>query len=88
LAKHGPATVVLASRSRAKAEEALKEIKEAVPNAPVELLDLDLGSFTSIAAAAKEFNVKHDRLDILVNNAGLVRTTDSILCMSHYLQRN
>jgi len=88
LAKHGPATVVLASRSGAKAEEALKEIKEAVPNAPVELLDLDLGSFTSIAAAAKEFNVKHDRLDILVNNAGLVRTTDSILCMSHYLQRN
>jgi len=85
LARHGPATVVLASRSKAKAEEALKEIKEAVPNAPVELLDLDLGSFASIAAAAKEFNAKHDRLDILVNNAGLVRTNDSILFMSHYL---
>ena len=84
LSKHNPKTIVLAARSKTKAEQALKEIKQAYAEAPVELLDLDLGSFSSIAAAAKEFQSKHDRLDILYNNAGLVRTLDKFLAaISH-----
>lgn len=75
LSKHSPRSIVLCARSKTKAEEALKEIKDGVPEAPVELLDLDLASFSSIASAVKEFNAKHDRLDILFNNAGLVSRT-------------
>jgi len=74
LSKHNPKTIVLSARSKSKAEQALKEIKQVTADAHVELLDLDLASFSSISAAVEEFNSKYDRLDILYNNAGVVRT--------------
>lgn len=72
LAKHNPARIFLAARNPAKAEEAIKDIKAAVPDAPVTFLKLDLSSLSSVAEAAKEFNAQSDRLDVLMNNAGIM----------------
>jgi len=73
LAQQG-ATVVLACRSRTKAEAAAEDIRSTVAGANVELIDLDLASLDSVRAAAAAFLANHDRLDVLVNNAGLILT--------------
>jgi NAD(P)-dependent dehydrogenase (short-subunit alcohol dehydrogenase family) len=74
LVKHKPAQIYLASRTQSKAETAIEEIKQAIPDAPVTYLPLDLMSFDSIKQAADEFNSKSTRLDILMNNAGIMGT--------------
>ena len=66
------ADVVLACRTRTKAEAARAEIVQRTAAGSVELLDLDLGSLAQIADAAAETNERFDRLDILVNNAGVM----------------
>lgn len=72
LAKHNPKEIFLAARTPAKAEAAIAEIKEAVPNASISFLQLDLASFKSIENAANAFNSRSERLDILLNNAGVM----------------
>lgn len=64
----------MGARTASKAEQAIKEIQAIVPDAPVTHIPLDLTSFESIAAAAKAFSEKSDRLDILYNNAGIMAT--------------
>ena len=66
------AHVVMAVRNREKAAAAHAEILAAHPAASLELVDLDLGSLSSVAAAATTIRAAHDRLDLLVNNAGLM----------------
>ena len=68
------AHVVMAVRDRAKAEGAAAEIRSAHPGASLELVDLDLGSQASTAAAAAGIAEAHPQVDILVNNAGLMAT--------------
>jgi NAD(P)-dependent dehydrogenase (short-subunit alcohol dehydrogenase family) len=66
------ANVVLACRSREKAEAALARIVAESPkgSASVELLDLsDLDAITAFASA---FTASHDRLDLLIDNAGVM----------------
>ena len=63
--------LVLANRSRDKAEQARDELIEATGKKEVELLDLDLASLESVRRCASEFKAAHDRLDVLINNAGL-----------------
>jgi len=65
------ATVVLGCRSKSKGQAAAKEIRDVHPKALLEPLALDLGSFTSIRDAAKEFTAKHDELHSLILNAGI-----------------
>lgn len=68
--------VILACRSRAKAEEAVKtinsycEAKHGTGKA-IFLQPLDLTSFESVQSFAKTFSEKYSCLNILVNNAGL-----------------
>ena len=64
------ATVVIVSRSRAKGEATLAEIKLATGNEQVELLVADLNSQADIRRLTEEFTQKHSQLHILVNNAG------------------
>ncbi|KAF9697178.1 hypothetical protein EKO04_005115 [Ascochyta lentis] len=71
LAKHNPRQIIMAARSQARAETAIKEIEAAVPGAKIAFLALDLSSFDSIKKAAASFMQQHDRLDVLLNNAGL-----------------
>ncbi|SPO05598.1 related to alcohol dehydrogenase homolog Bli-4 [Cephalotrichum gorgonifer] len=71
--KHGPKEIWLGARSKAKAQEAIDDIRQAVPDAPpIKFLQMELGSFSSIREAAKTFNQESDRLDILLLNAGIM----------------
>jgi NAD(P)-dependent dehydrogenase (short-subunit alcohol dehydrogenase family) len=71
LARHG-ASVVLACRNTAKGEDALRDIEAAVPDARLELAELDLSSLASVKAFAERFRAGHESLDLLINNAGLM----------------
>ncbi|KAB5522937.1 short-chain dehydrogenase/reductase [Coniochaeta sp. 2T2.1] len=75
LAKYGkPAKIFLAARSLQKAQSAIDEIKQDVPDANIVSLQLDLTSFDSINAAARTFLSQSDSLDILMLNAGIMAT--------------
>lgn len=75
LAEQG-AQVVMACRDATRAEAALQDLKQAVPQAQVQLMDLDLASFDSIHAFAQSFKSQFKQLDVLVNNAGLFPMTE------------
>ncbi len=70
LAREG-ATVVLLVRNAARGEQALRDVRAAVPDATLETLECDLSSQASIRDAARRFSEEHDRLDVLVNAAGV-----------------
>ena len=68
-------TVVLACRSKERAQSAKEEIEKFCKSGDnecvVEVMELDLSDTDPINRFAKEFHKKFKRLDILVNNAGL-----------------
>jgi NAD(P)-dependent dehydrogenase (short-subunit alcohol dehydrogenase family) len=66
------AHVVMAVRNREKADAAVADIRSTVPDASLELVDLDLGSQASTKAAAESIVERHPSVDILINNAGLM----------------
>ena len=66
------ATVIMACRNPAKAENALAEIKRRAPNAQVDVMQLDLADLASVRRFASEFSAKYPHLDILCNNAGVM----------------
>lgn len=68
--------VLLGSRSIEKGETAIKELQSQQPKGTVELLQVEVTSEESVAAAAKKVESKHGRLDALVNNAGIVGNKD------------
>ena len=68
----------MASRTESKAEAAIAQIKETVPNAQLSFLQLDLSSFDSIKAAVETFNNSSPRLDILINNAGVMAVPEGL----------
>ncbi|KAJ4264440.1 hypothetical protein NW762_005640 [Fusarium torreyae] len=79
LSKHKPKHIYLAARSEEKANEAINKIREMNPDAaPITFLQLDLGSFTSIKAAAASFESMSERLDILINNAGIMAVPEGL----------
>lgn len=68
------ATVILACRSTARAENARKNILEAYPEGHIDIIQLDLGDLDSIKRFVNDFKAKYSRLDILLNNAGIIMT--------------
>jgi NAD(P)-dependent dehydrogenase (short-subunit alcohol dehydrogenase family) len=72
LAKHDPAHIFLCARDPARGAAALADVRAQAPAAPLTLLQLDLASLASVAAAAESFNRQSDRLDLLINNAGIM----------------
>ena len=66
------AQTIMACRSMEKAEAALAMIQAEIPEAPTEIMMLDLTSLASVHKFAGEFKAKYDRLDVLVNNAGIM----------------
>jgi NAD(P)-dependent dehydrogenase (short-subunit alcohol dehydrogenase family) len=75
------ATVVIAARNQERAAEAMRRIRDGLPQASLELVELDLGSLASVQKAADEILAAHQTVDVLVNNAGVMgiperRTTD------------
>ena len=73
LSQHG-AHVVLACRTRNKADDAVARIAALNPSGTTEILEMDLADLDSVADAASRFVSGHERLDVLVNNAGLMAT--------------
>jgi NAD(P)-dependent dehydrogenase (short-subunit alcohol dehydrogenase family) len=71
LARAG-ASVVMACRNLDKGHAVIEEIRAAVPNAQVQLEELDLASLASVRAFAERFKATHDGLDLLINNAGVM----------------
>jgi NAD(P)-dependent dehydrogenase (short-subunit alcohol dehydrogenase family) len=75
------ATVVIAARNQERAAEAMGRIRDGIPSASLELVELDLGSLASVQKASEEILAVHPTVDLLVNNAGVMgiperRTTD------------
>jgi NAD(P)-dependent dehydrogenase (short-subunit alcohol dehydrogenase family) len=73
LARAG-ARVVLAVRDIERGSAAAAEIRENVPEALVEVAELDLASLASVRAFAETIAGRHERIDLLVNNAGVMAT--------------
>jgi retinol dehydrogenase 12 len=72
LAKHGPAQIWMTARNVEKGMVAVDEVRKQSPGVDVNLLPLDLTSFNSIKAAAKEFVASASRLDVLFLNGGIL----------------
>jgi NAD(P)-dependent dehydrogenase (short-subunit alcohol dehydrogenase family) len=70
-ASHG-ATVVMACRSSDRGEAAADEVRAAVPDADLDVRELDLASLDSVAAFGDGFEADYDDLHVLCNNAGLM----------------
>lgn len=68
------AKVIMACRTPAKAEAAAADIRNEVPHADLEIVQLDLADLSSVQACTAKINQSHTRLDVLVNNAGLMMT--------------
>eukprot|EP00932_Pfiesteria_piscicida_P010957 SRR837773.22000.p1 GENE.SRR837773.22000~~SRR837773.22000.p1 ORF type:complete len:366 (-),score=106.04 SRR837773.22000:106-1170(-) len=66
------AHVVLAGRSKSKGDEAMRILRERVPAAKAEFMELDLASLASVAAFAEAFKAKGLPLHVLMNNAGVM----------------
>jgi NAD(P)-dependent dehydrogenase (short-subunit alcohol dehydrogenase family) len=77
LAEKG-ATVIMACRNLERAQRALETIRQAVPQARLEPMELDLASLESIQAFADSFNGQYDRLDGLINNGGPIIAAHSV----------
>ena len=71
LARAG-ARVILAIRNLEKGQLAVDDIQRDVPDAQLDVIELDLASLDSVRRFAAEFNSQYDRLDILLNNAGIM----------------
>jgi NAD(P)-dependent dehydrogenase (short-subunit alcohol dehydrogenase family) len=66
------ASVVMACRNLDKGHTAVEEVRAAVPEAQVQLEELDLASLASVRGFAERFRATHDGLDLLINNAGVM----------------
>jgi NAD(P)-dependent dehydrogenase (short-subunit alcohol dehydrogenase family) len=73
LARAG-ASVVMACRNLDKGHAAIDEVRAAVPDAQVQLDELDLASLASVRAFTDRFKPTRDGLDLLINNAGVMGT--------------
>ena len=79
------ATVILACRSRSRAEASQRQLqKQGLLH--LELLDLDLADLNSVEAAAAAVGQRYGRLDLLLNNAGVMAPPRSLTAQGHELQ--
>jgi NAD(P)-dependent dehydrogenase (short-subunit alcohol dehydrogenase family) len=64
--------VIMACKSLQRAEKAKQKIAVKVPDADLEIMIIDMGSFASIRNFADRFLSEYDKLDLLINNAGIM----------------
>ncbi len=70
-ARHG-AQVLLGCRNLSKGQAAVTRLRQDIPDAKIELAELDLSSLASMRKFAAAFTGAHRKLDVLVNNAGVM----------------
>ncbi|KAL8141631.1 hypothetical protein V2J09_014663 [Rumex salicifolius] len=66
--------VVMAVRNMEAGREVKEEILKEIPNAKVDVLELDLSSMDSVRKFASEYNSSEWPLNLLINNAGVMCT--------------
>lgn len=66
------AEVVITARTQVKAEEALTQLLDAVPQARLDYVILELSDLVQVRAAAAALLDKVPRIDRLINNAGIM----------------
>ena len=66
------ATVVMACRNLDKASTAANSIEQAVPDARLDIIHLDLADLSSVRTFAENFKTNYSQLDLLINNAGVM----------------
>lgn len=64
--------VIMACRDKGKSDCICSQIKEKTNCNSIEVMELDLASFSSIRQFVKEFRFRYGKLDILLNNAGVL----------------
>jgi NAD(P)-dependent dehydrogenase (short-subunit alcohol dehydrogenase family) len=64
--------IVMACRSRDKANEARNQIEEELRDPDLRIIELDLADLNSINNFVRRFQEKYDRLDLMINNAGVM----------------
>jgi len=79
------ATVVLACRSLAKAEQARSQLQAELPG-QIEVLELDLADLNSVARASAALAERHERIDLLLNNAGVMAPPRTLTAQGFELQ--
>ncbi|KAK9927172.1 hypothetical protein M0R45_024371 [Rubus argutus] len=67
--------VVMATRNMNAGNNVKEEILKEIPNARIDVMELDLSSLASVRKFAAEFDSKGFPLNILVNNAGIMADT-------------
>ncbi|MEM9833514.1 MAG: SDR family NAD(P)-dependent oxidoreductase [Bacteroidota bacterium] len=75
VAKQG-ATVILLNRKSERAENALRQLQESVPDGKFDAIDCDLQNFGSVRSAVDSIKAKYEVVDVLVNNAGVMAMKD------------
>jgi hypothetical protein len=68
----GGADVVMAIRYRVKGEQAIAEVRREVPEAKLNIRQLDLSSLSGVATVGDELIAEGRPIDILINNAGVM----------------
>lgn len=66
------ARVIMACRNISKARKAREALRKEVPEAELDIMELDLSSLQSVRNMAAEFQAGYERLDVLINNAGVM----------------
>ncbi len=66
------ASVIMASRSITKSEEAKRVIIDQCGDCLIDTMYLDLASLSSVNQFVHDFKKKYDHIDILLNNAGIM----------------
>ena len=72
IARHSPARLILASRTKTKLERVALQIADLSPNLKPTLIELDLSSREAIHRAAAEILNSIEYIDTLFNNAAVV----------------
>ncbi len=72
------AKVILACRSLDRGKEAIRQIRQEVPQADLHLEELDLASLSSIHGFSERIHNKFDCLDLLINNAGVMNLPERL----------
>ncbi|KAH7398058.1 hypothetical protein BKA64DRAFT_753902 [Cadophora sp. MPI-SDFR-AT-0126] len=86
LSKDNPAKIIIGSRNTAKGLAAISSIAAIIPQAKLELIEIDLASLSSVHNAARSLLSTNTRLDILMNNAGIMAVPPGLTAEGYEIQ--
>lgn len=78
LAKHGPAQILLLSRSQEKVDPVITDIRATNPGVDVKFIQCELSDQDSVRRAARTLldDATVPKIDVVINNAGMMATKD------------